>query len=47
MSHLLRTVVPARRRDSITIRLVNKAKVQNTKWVRFPKRTFITLEENT
>ena len=31
--HLLRTAVPAMVRDIMTMRLVRKAKVQNTRWV--------------
>ncbi len=38
----LRTAVPAMVRDIITIKLVKKAKQQNTKWVRRPKRALIT-----
>ena len=39
---LLRTAVPAIVRDIITIRLVRKAKVQNTRWVRDPNLALIT-----
>ena len=42
MSYLLRTAVPAIVRDIMTIKLVRKAKVQNTRWVPFPKRALIT-----
>ena len=34
--------MPAIVRDIITIRLVRKAKVQNTRWVRDPNRALIT-----
>ena len=40
--YLLSTAVPAMVRDIITIRLVRKAKVQNTRWVGDPNRALIT-----
>ena len=40
--HLLRTAVPAMVRDIMTMRLVRKAKVQNTRWVWDPNLALIT-----
>ena len=42
INYLLSTAVPAIVRDIITIRLVRKAKVQNTRWVGDPNRALIT-----
>merc|ERR1712223_1169488 len=41
-TRLLRTAVAATVRDIMTIKLVKKAKVQKTGWVRAPNRALIT-----